>query len=123
MALDEALTNALHHGNLEIDSQLRENDYREFYSLIRRRCEEAPYKDRRIRVTSIISRDQVRITIRDEGSGFDPSLLPDPRDPENLEKASGRGVLLMRTFMDEVIYNDIGNEVILVKRSPAAVPE
>ena len=121
IALEEALSNALHHGNLEVDSQLREKDYREFYSLIRQRCEQSPYMDRRIRVTSTISKDQARITIRDEGAGFDPTALPDPTDPEDLEKASGRGVLLMRTFMDEVIYNDAGNEVVLVKRaSPGA---
>ena len=55
-------------------------------------------------------------------TGFDPSLLPDPTQPENLEKVSGRGVLLMRTFMDEVIYNDAGNEVELIKRAPAGGP-
>ena len=54
--------------------------------------------------------------MRDEGSGFDPGALPDPLDPENLEKASGRGVLLMRAFMDDVRYNDAGNEVTLVLR-------
>jgi anti-sigma regulatory factor (Ser/Thr protein kinase) len=47
--------------------------------------------------------------------GFDPSLLPDATDPTNLEKASGRGVLLMRMLMDEVFYNSTGNEVTLVK--------
>ncbi len=54
--------------------------------------------------------------IRDEGSGFDRSELPDPTDPENLLKSSGRGVMLMQTFMDEVIFNDRGNEVTLIKR-------
>ncbi len=54
--------------------------------------------------------------IRDQGRGFDPNSLPDPTDPANLEKAAGRGVLLMRSFMDEVSYNDRGNSVTLVKR-------
>ncbi|MGE0608143.1 MAG: ATP-binding protein, partial [Pirellulales bacterium] len=48
--------------------------------------------------------------------GFDPSKLPDPTDPANLEKASGRGLLLMRSFMDEVTYNATGNQITLVKR-------
>ena len=53
--------------------------------------------------------------IRDEGEGFDPATLPDPTDPANLEKASGRGILLMRTFMDEIVYNNQGNSVLLTK--------
>ena len=52
----------------------------------------------------------------DEGQGFDPTKLPDPTDPANLEMASGRGILLMRTFMDEIKYNDKGNIVTLIKR-------
>jgi len=56
------------------------------------------------------------VVVRDEGSGFDPAALPDPTAPANLERVSGRGVLLLRTFMDEVIYNELGNAVTLVKR-------
>ena len=58
----------------------------------------------------------VQIAIRDEGKGFDPGSLPDPTDPENLIKASGRGLLLMRAFMDDVFHNETGNEVTLIKR-------
>ena len=54
--------------------------------------------------------------VRDEGNGFDPTILPDPTDPANLEKSSGRGILLMRTFMDEVVFNEVGNEVQMLKR-------
>jgi anti-sigma regulatory factor (Ser/Thr protein kinase) len=57
--------------------------------------------------------------MRDEGPGFDPKELPDPTDPENLLKLSGRGILLMRTFMDDVKFNDRGNEVTMVKRRSA----
>ena len=52
-------------------------------------------------------------TVRDEGPGFDPASLPDPTDPANLDRPCGRGLLLMRTFMDNVIFNDKGNEVTL----------
>ncbi|HEY1379785.1 MAG TPA: ATP-binding protein [Gemmataceae bacterium] len=55
--------------------------------------------------------------MRDEGPGFDPATLPDPLDPANLERASGRGLLLIRTFMTEVRHNDRGNEITLVLRS------
>jgi anti-sigma regulatory factor (Ser/Thr protein kinase) len=62
-----------------------------------------------------ITPTQAIYTIRDDGPGFDPSSLPDPTDPANLDRPCGRGLLLMRTFMDNVIYNDRGNEVTLFK--------
>ncbi len=62
------------------------------------------------------------VIIRDEGKGFDPNSLPDPTDPVNLDKVSGRGLLLMRTFVDGVRFNECGNEVTLIKRRrPAEV--
>ena len=56
------------------------------------------------------------VKIKDEGKGFDPAKLPDPTDPENLLKDSGRGVYLMRVYMDEVKHNvtETGTETILV---------
>ncbi len=116
IAVEEALANALYHGNLQVGSALRDVDPDGYYKLVARRQEEPPYRDRRIYVEARLSRQQAAIVVRDEGEGFDPSQLPDPTDPANLERASGRGVLLMRTFMDEVIYNAVGNEVTLVKR-------
>ena len=82
--------------------------------LARARAE--PFCHRRIRVEARLDREHATFRVRDEGPGFDPNSLPDPRDPQNLEKLSGRGVLLMRTFMDDVTFNDRGNEVVLVKR-------
>jgi CheY-like chemotaxis protein/anti-sigma regulatory factor (Ser/Thr protein kinase) len=114
-AIDEALLNSLYHGNLDVDSSLKEQDDRAFHELAAQRRREAPWCDRCITVT-VKFEDGVRIVIRDEGSGFDPDSLPDPTDPENLIKASGRGLLLMRAFMDEVSHNETGNEVTLVKK-------
>lgn len=68
-------------------------------------------------VEANFSREKAVFMVRDEGTGFDPSALPDPTDPANLDKSSGRGVLLMRTFMDRVDYNEVGNVVTLTKRS------
>lgn len=116
IALEEALLNAFYHGNLECSSHLREHDCQAYVDLANRRCEESPYKDRRIYVTAQLSRDEARWTIRDDGPGFDPSKLPDPTNPEYLERPHGRGLMLMRTFMTEVSYNDRGNEVCMVKR-------
>jgi len=119
VALEEALVNALYHGNLELGSDLRAKDEQAYYALIAQRRGQSPYRDRRIHVEASLSRRGAKFVVRDEGSGFDPSALPDPTDPANLYKASGRGVLLMRTFMDEVVYNDVGNTVTLTKRCAA----
>ncbi len=115
-ALGEALTNAIDHGNLELDSRLREEDGNKYRTLGKQRAQETPYRDRRVHVTARISPTEASFSIRDEGPGFDPSNLPDPTDPENLVKPSGRGVLLIRTFMDDVRFNDAGNEITMIKR-------
>lgn len=116
IAIDEALLNAYYHGNLEIESQLREENQQKYFELAAERCEQSPYQDRRIEVEARLSKDEVAYVIRDEGRGFDATHLPDPTDPANLDRPCGRGVMLMRTFMDEVRYNEPGNEVTLIKR-------
>jgi len=120
VALQEALVNALHHGNLQVGSELRETSHDAYLALIARRCGESPYRDRRIHVSARLTRDEATFTIRDEGVGFNLAALPDPRDPANLEKASGRGVFLMQSFMDDVQFEDRGRLVTLVKRSRRA---
>ncbi|MEK6260230.1 MAG: response regulator [Planctomycetota bacterium] len=121
VALQEALTNASFHGNLEVSSSLREIDHRAYYDLARERTVLAPYAQRMIHVSARFTLDEAEFCIRDEGPGFDRSSLPDPTDPANLERPCGRGLLLMQTFMDEVKYNASGNEVTMIKRrkSPA----
>jgi len=116
VALEEALNNAFYHGNLELDSKLREGDRTKYRALVDRRLGMHPYRHRRIYVDAAVTPDEGRFRIRDEGPGFDPKDLPDPTEPANLEKPSGRGLLLMRTFMDDVFFNQNGNEVTLVKR-------
>jgi len=116
LANDLALVNAIEHGNLEVPSALKETDERAFHTLIEERRRTPPYRDRRVHVVSRESPVEAVYTIRDEGPGFNPADLPDPTDPANLEKVSGRGLLLIRTFMDEVCHNETGNEITLVKR-------
>lgn len=115
VAIEEALLNAYYHGNLEISSKLREEDHRLYHDTAEQRSKESPYRERKIGVSVKITPTQAIYTIRDDGPGFDPSTLPDPTDPANLDRPCGRGMLLMRTFMDNVIYNDTGNEVTLFK--------
>jgi len=116
VALQEALLNAAHHGNLEVGSELRDQDVELYTRKLAKRMEEMPYKERRIHVDAKFSGEEARFKIRDEGPGFDPDALPDPRDAENLLKCHGRGVMLMRSLMDECRYNDSGNAVTLVRR-------
>ena len=122
VALEEALSNSIYHGNLEVSSQLRESDDHRYHDLIAARRHEPPYCKRHIKVEAFISSERAEFVIEDEGAGFNVENLPDPTDPANLDRVSGRGVLLMRTFMDEVQFNKKGNRVRLVKlssRSPA----
>jgi CheY-like chemotaxis protein/anti-sigma regulatory factor (Ser/Thr protein kinase) len=116
IALGEALDNAIHHGNLEVSSKLREGDDNSYRDLVAVRRRQPPYKDRHVHVTARETRDEAFYVIRDEGPGFDVANLPDPTDPANLENLSGRGLLLIRTFMDEVRHNTSGNEITLIKR-------
>ncbi len=120
VALREALVNAIHHGNLEVSSDLRERGDDSYFELVEERRRVAPYADRRVHLTARESRDEAVYIVRDEGPGFDPSSLPDPTDPANLSKEHGRGLLLIRTFMDEVSHNDRGNEITMIKRLASA---
>jgi serine/threonine-protein kinase RsbW len=97
LALDEALINAIHHGNAD-DPQ------------------------KHIKVIYSVDDEEVRISIEDEGPGFGFDSLPDPTAAENLEKPSGRGVLLMQAYMSQVQYNQSGNCVTLIKRRNCPLP-
>lgn len=121
VAIDEAMVNAIYHGNLEVSSDLRENGDDSFYALVKERTNQTPYSNRHVDVKMHIDRDLFSITITDQGPGYDPSRLPDPTTPENLDKVSGRGLLLIRTFMDDVNVNPTGNQIHMVKRKPTNV--
>jgi CheY-like chemotaxis protein/anti-sigma regulatory factor (Ser/Thr protein kinase) len=116
VALHESLTNAILHGNLGLTSEMRETDEKEYYRLAQERRTQSPWCDRRVFVSAILTPHEALFTIRDEGEGFDPDRLPDPTDPANLERVSGRGLLLIQTFMDRVEHNERGNEITMVKR-------
>ncbi|TXT21994.1 MAG: response regulator receiver [Planctomycetota bacterium] len=119
VALHESLTNAINHGNLELDSDLRQDDERLFYELGESRRLIWPYCDRRVQVFASLGSERVRFVIRDEGPGFNHQKIQDPTQAENLDRVGGRGLLLIHSFMDEVSYNDRGNEITLVKYTSA----
>jgi serine/threonine-protein kinase RsbW len=91
VALDEAFVNAVKHGNRNDPNKL-------------------------VRITAELSTREARFTVEDEGQGFNVQEIPNPCDPENLFRSSGRGVLLIYNIMDEVQYNERGNRLTMVKR-------
>ena len=90
LALEEAFVNAAKHGN--------KND-----------------SNKKITIDYSISDDKFEITVSDEGEGFQPDAIPDPRSEENLCKTSGRGLLLIRSYMDKVEYSEKGDAILMVK--------
>ena len=115
IALMEALDNAIVHGNLEVESDLRRQSRQLYQERIAERRAAEPFGSRRLRLEVERDSDAVEFRIEDEGPGFDLSHLPDPVSPENLLNVYGRGILLMRTFMDDVRYEGRGNRLILRK--------
>ncbi len=90
LAVEEAFSNSIEHGN-KMDP------------------------DKNVRIDCLVNSEQVEISLTDEGAGFDPDSVPDPRDDENLYKTSGRGLLLIRTYMDQAQFNDKGNVLRMVR--------
>jgi len=123
VALQEALVNALFHGNLEVSSELRQEDDRQFEELARQRRGVEPYCSRRIRVQAQLDRDAARFVVGDDGPGYDTSILDRPVPIDQLNRISGRGLLLIHTFMDQVSFNKNGNQITMVKyRSQSSPP-
>ena len=98
---------------------MRAADRDAFDTQVRERQSIEPYASRRVHCKAEESPRRVVYTITDEGPGFDASNLPDPTDPANLLTVGGRGIMLMRTFMDEVTYSNDAPCVTLVKHAPA----
>jgi serine/threonine-protein kinase RsbW len=86
LAVEEALVNAIKHGN-------------------------ALNPSKKVRIAYHVRAEHFEIVVADEGPGFDPEEVPDPTAPENLERCCGRGLMLMRHYMSEVAYNRRGNSV------------
>ena len=118
VALEEALLNAMLHGNLELSpEQVQETRAHlrqgaDLAAAAERRLQE-PYCHRKVFVQAKITPSQAEFKIRDEGGGFDVSQLPARGDPQTLQHASGRGLVLMQNFMDDVVFNEQGNEVVM----------
>lgn len=95
ISLEEALINAIKHGN-KLDPK------------------------KKVRIEASVSPTETEIIIEDEGPGFERAEVPDPTAEENLLKCSGRGILLMETYMDQVEYSKSGRRVRMIKRNVRA---
>ena len=121
LALHEGITNAVIHGNLAISSELKERGDHAFAQALAQRSADAAYSDRIVDVTMDYDGDRCRFVITDEGNGFNVDqvmarVMSD--DPEVL-LASGRGIVLMKSFLDEVKYENGGRSLILSLRRPS----
>jgi DNA-binding response OmpR family regulator len=118
VAVHEALVNAIVHGNLEVSSDLKDSGWEEYHAAIADRRTRSPYRDRRVSVLLAAERRRsFTVRIRDQGPGFDVAALPDPTDPENILKGCGRGLLMIRSFFDDVAHNATGNQITMTKRN------
>lgn len=112
VALEHALHNAMIRGNLELS---REEMPVINPVVIRERLERAPYCDRKVYFRCLVTPKSAQFTIRDEGAGFDISELPACSDPESFRDGTGRGLVLMQAFMDEIEFDSTGNQVVMTK--------
>ncbi|MBF0276339.1 MAG: response regulator [SAR324 cluster bacterium] len=121
LCLVEAITNAIIHGNLEVDSSLKEDSWEEFNRTVTERESTAPFSERKVKIVSHFNSERILFEIEDEGKGFDHHHLPG-LDDIGVLALSGRGLILIRSFMDEVIWNDPGNCITLIKHLSPANP-
>lgn len=125
-ALRHAASNAIYRGNLELTrDQWQQNSVDEITSdednpVVMERLNSEPYKNRKVHFESRLMRDFIRIVIRDEGRGFDTSTILSEDDASSLDADHGRGLVLIRNFMDKVTFNSAGNEITLVKHCGGA---
>lgn len=122
MAFHEALVNAREHGSLELDSNLKADLFAEedaYAAQLQERLADPRYADRPIEVESTLTAERFTVVIRDEGPGFDTSLVSAVTDVD-LNKQCGRGLPLILLVMDQVVHNAKGNEIKLVlnKKDP-----
>jgi CheY-like chemotaxis protein/anti-sigma regulatory factor (Ser/Thr protein kinase) len=119
LALDEALVNAIIHGNLEVPSRVKGNsldELMEFNQMVKERSGQGPYAERKVKVVVHLTQEYASFCIEDEGNGFDWKSSPTDLEDVELLANHGRGLFLIRAFMSCVEFNEKGNEITLIKK-------
>lgn len=118
IALQQAASNAVYRGNLQLTYQ----EWQQTSSQdngdgpkVAERLRLAPHRDRKVHYDARLMRDLIRIVIRDEGVGFDTKRIMNEPDLHAISAEHGRGLVLIRNFMDKVSFNESGNEITLIK--------
>jgi len=111
LALEEALMNAIIHGNLGVPSSLKDESNTKFEEKIEERKKEEPYSSRKVEVSYSYKENEVTYTISDEGDGFDWGLFINKSEEEMLMQTHGRGIMIMKAFGSSINYNEKGNSV------------
>jgi anti-anti-sigma factor len=119
VALRKALENAIFHGNLELGEDDRKEGELVYRDLAEQRRKNPPWCERSVWVTVTIDQAEAGFIVRDQGPGFDVSAMAGQNGLANLDEIRGSGLLLIRTFMDQVRHNQVGNEITMIKRRPA----
>ena len=112
VALENALSNAMVRGNLEIPHQ--ENHVLD-NRLVSERIDQSPYNDRKVFVNARVDRDKAEFVIRDQGPGFDTGIVPNSKDPDSFKDGARRGLVLITAFMDDVQFKNSGREIHMTK--------
>jgi CheY-like chemotaxis protein len=120
VAFKAALLNSMFWGNLELNREQMAGVRKHVAEgqeppIVRQRSADPVFRDRRVHVDVQVDRDQARVVIGDDGPGFDVSRMPNMAVPQALEEDQGRGLWLIRSFMDEVSFNRGGSEITMVK--------
>jgi serine/threonine-protein kinase RsbW len=97
LSLEEGITNAIRHGNKNA-------------------------ADKQVTIRCEVTDQRLRVEVQDQGDGFDPGEIPDPTDPDFLERPCGRGLLLMKSYLDHFEYGDEGRLLILERNRNSPLP-
>jgi anti-sigma regulatory factor (Ser/Thr protein kinase) len=118
IGVSEILTNAIEHGNLAItgDEKFQATENEEYENLLAERLKDKKYSDRKVVFEFTLDENELKIYIEDEGDGFNVEEPSKSDEIEDLLKLHGRGILITKMYFDEIIYNEKGNAVTLLKR-------
>jgi CheY-like chemotaxis protein/anti-sigma regulatory factor (Ser/Thr protein kinase) len=122
VALEEALSNAVIHGSLQLTDEYVKNrqDREAFEKAYAARRTDPKFAAKTISVTTRLSPSEVVFIVEDKGPGFDPSALPEVQT--SIQGVQGRGLMLIRLFMDEAVHENGGRRLRMVKRAPKSAP-